>query len=65
MRIGSLNSNDGNGHLKMNIDYFLIMAKVFLACFIVDRACYNWTGRIAVEVNKENERFTVVCSHCR
>ena len=33
--------------------------------FIVDRARCKWTGRGAVEVNIENERFTVVCSHSR
>ena len=25
----------------------------------------KWIGRSAVEVNRENERFTVLCSRCR
>ena len=29
--------------------------------FIVDRARCKWTGRGAVEVNIENERFTLSC----
>ena len=33
--------------------------------FIVDRSRCKWTGRSAVEVNIENERFAVVCSRCR
>ena len=37
----------------------------FLAPFIVDRAHCKWTGISAVQVNYENERFTVVCSRCR
>ena len=37
----------------------------FFASFFVDRARCKWTGRSAVEVNIENERFTVVCSRCR
>ena len=28
-----------------------------------DRARGKWTGRSVVEVNIENERFAVVCSH--
>ena len=34
---------------------------------IFSRACRKWTGGIAFEENKiiENERFAVVCSHCR
>ena len=35
---------------------------LFLSSFIVDRARCKWTGRSAVKVNIENERFTVVCS---
>ena len=30
--------------------------------FIIDRARCKWTGRSAVEVNIENERFAVVYS---
>ena len=37
----------------------------FLASFIVDRARCKCAGGSAVEVNIENERFTVVCSCCR
>ena len=32
---------------------------------MVDRARCKWTGRSAVEVNIQNERFTVVCSRCQ
>ena len=35
---------------------------LFLSSFIDDRARCKWTGRSAVKVNIENERFTVVCS---
>ena len=35
----------------------------FLASFIVDKVRCKWTGRSAVEVHTENERFSVVCSH--
>ena len=67
---GSLSSN-GNGN--ENITWKLTFRKCwlfsdycfFLASFIVDRARCKWTGRSAVEVNIENERFTVVCSRCR
>jgi len=34
----------------------------FLVSFIIDRARCKWTGRSAVKVNMENERFTIVCS---
>ena len=37
----------------------------FLASSVVDRVRCKWTGRSAVGVNYENERFTVVCSRCR
>ena len=37
----------------------------FLASFIVHRARCKRTGRSAVEVNLENERFNVVCWRCR
>ena len=37
----------------------------FLAAFIVDKARCKWTDRRAVEVNIENERFTVACSRFR
>ena len=54
-------------HLKINIwetvgerDYCF-----FLASFIIDRARCEWTGRSAIEVNIENERFTVVSSRSR
>ena len=33
---------------------------MFLTSFVVDREGCKWTGRSAVEVNIENERFTVV-----
>lgn len=36
----------------------------FLASVIVDRARCKRTDRGAVEVNIENERFTVGCSRC-
>jgi len=31
---------------------------------LIEHRC-SWTGRSAVEVNVESERFTVVCSRCR
>ena len=46
-----------------NGDYFVIYASSSYP--IVDRARCKWTGRSAIEVNIENERFTVVCSRCR
>ena len=33
--------------------------------FLTEHAGNAWTGRSAVEVNTENERFAVVCSRCR
>ena len=53
-----------------NGDYFVITASsshALLATFrleyVVDRARCKWTGRSTVEVNIEDERFTVVvCS---
>jgi len=33
--------------------------------FIDDRSRCKRTGRSAVEVNIENEKFAVVCSRCR
>ena len=61
-----------NKHLG-NGDYFVITASsshALLATFrleyVVDRARCKWTGRSTVEVNIEDERFTiVVCSRCR
>ena len=41
-------------------DYFEI-TELLCRLFIVDRARCKLTGRSAVEVNIENERFTVVC----
>ena len=52
-----------NKHLG-NGDYCFFVA-IMVASFIVDRACCKWTGRSAVEVNRENERFTVVRLRCR
>lgn len=37
----------------------------FLASFIVDSASCKGTGRSDVEINIENESFSVVCSRCR
>ena len=48
-------------HLKINIWEMVIIAS---SSFIVDRECCKWTGRRAIEVNVEDERFTVVCSLC-
>ena len=45
-----------NNHLG-NGDHFVIIASVFLASFIVDRARCKGTGRSAIEVNIENERL--------
>ena len=36
-----------------------------LAFYIVDKLRWNWTDRSAVQLNIENERFTVACSSCR
>ena len=52
-----------NKHLG-NGDYFVIISSSSVASFIVDRARCKWSGRRAIEVNIENERFTV-CSRCR
>ena len=51
-------------HSKINIWEMVTICDYcfFLASFIVDRARCKWTGGSAVEVNIENERFTVVCS---
>ena len=49
----------GNEHLG-NVDYSVII--IFLASFVGDRARCKWTGRSAVQVKIENERFTVVYS---
>ena len=46
-------------------DYFVIFSSFVLAFYTVENVCYKWTERSAVEVNIENERFTVVCSRCR
>ena len=35
-----------------------------LAFYIVDKLRYRWTDRSSVELNIENARFTVGCSHC-
>ena len=56
------------GHLKMNIvngDHFVPDYCVFFESFNVDRARCKWSGRSAVEVNIENEIFTVVFSRYR
>ena len=42
-------------------DYFAIVA-FLLAIFIV---CYRWTGRSATASNRDDDRFTVVCSRYR
>lgn len=42
-----------------NDDYFLIIASSSYP-LIVDRARCKWNGGSAVQVNKENERFTIV-----
>jgi len=49
-----------NNHLG-NGDYVVIIAS---SSSIVDKECCKWTGRRTVEVNVEDERFTVVCSLC-
>ena len=55
MKMSFENKHLGNG------DYFEIIAS---SSSIVDRECCKWTGRRTVEVNVEDERFTVVCSLC-
>ena len=54
-------------HLRVNI---CAMVAIFGYCFllafyIVDRLRYTCTGRRAVELNIEIEKFTVVCPRCR
>ena len=61
-----------NKHLG-NGDYFVIIASssdalltTFRLEYVVDRARCKWTGKSTVEVNIEDERFTVVVrSRCR
>ena len=45
-----------------NGEYFVINASSSHPLLLTEHAA-KWTGRSAVEVNIENERFTVVCSH--
>ena len=45
----------------MTILWLLVLPRTF----IVDTARCKWTDRSAIEVNLENERFTVICSRCR
>ena len=48
-----------------NSDYFMIIDSSILDSLIVHRARCEWTGTSVIEVNIENERFTVVCLRCR
>ena len=50
-----------NKHLG-KCDYFVISASSSQSLLLSHRARCKWTGRSAVEVNIENERFTVVWS---
>ena len=45
-------------------DHFVII-ELLRRTFVVDRARCKWTGRSAVEVFMENERFTVMCWRSR
>ena len=50
-------------NIREMVTIFWLLLHFFHAFFIVDRArCKLTTGRSAVEVNIENERFNVVCS---
>ena len=70
-KFGSLNSHDDNRNEKLTSKW--IFGKwwlfwdywFFLAYFIVDKARSKLTGGSDVEVNVENERFSVVWSRCR
>ena len=52
------NKHAGNGA------YFVVIASSSHPLLIVDGARFKWTGRSVVEVNVDDERFTVVCSRC-
>ena len=67
--LGSLCSHDGYAgqikrHLKVNVCLIVTILRLLLllAFFIVDKLRYRWTGRSAVTLNRETERFTV-CVH--
>ena len=51
-------------HLKINIWKMMTILRLLLLPhnFVVDRGRCKWTGRCAVEVNMEIERFSVVYS---
>ena len=52
-------------HLKINISEMDVIIAFFRAFFNVNSASCKGTGRSAVEINIENERFSVMCSRCR
>ena len=67
-----LSSNDGNGNKKSlenkhfgNGDYLVIIAFPSHPFVLLTEHAAKWTGRSAVAVNIDNEKFTVICSRCR
>ena len=52
-------------HLRINICAMETILRLLLPFLIVDKLRYRWTGRSAVVLNRENERFTIVCLRCR
>ena len=54
-----------NKRYLRNVDYFAIVVFCSHSVLFSDKLRYRWTGRSIVELNIENERFTVVCSRCR
>ena len=59
-------SNNGNGNENKHLgngDYFVIIVSSSHPLLLTEHAA-NGLGS-AVEVNIENERFTIVCSRCR
>ena len=54
--------NRSNIWATVSMRWLLLVASC-LCCW--RKARYKWTGGSAVEVNIENDRFTMVCSRCR
>ena len=53
-------------HLKINIEEMVTIAIIASSPnpLLLTEHTGNWTGRSAIEVNVENERFIVVSSRC-
>ena len=65
MKATTDNTSLKNKRYLRNIDYFAIIVFCSHSVLFSDKLCYRWTGMIIVELNIENERFTVVCSRYR